>query len=592
MKRAFAIIIPLLLVIAIIGGVFYAVTYRSEDIAIVLENYAEDALEEANYDKAIKLYNYASRFSPRNPSIALSLSNAYALSGNYTKAEYTLVSMISQRPDHSGLYKALSRIYVQQGKLYDAEQMLNRISDDAVRAELDALRPAAPVFSTESGSYNTHLQITLQYENGNAFVATGGSYPCLDEPYQDFITLVDGTTELVALVVSDSGLVSHAAFGSYTIGQVVAEVQFEDPVFDEWVRYILDLEKEQRITTDQLWQIQALYLPDGVASLNDLRYFENLAILSLHNARKLDCANIAQMKKLQVLDLSGCHLSANDLAAIGTLPSLKELHLSNCGIANLNALQGLSQLKILDLSDNSILSISALERMTELTSLYLSGNAITDISVLENLTKLQELNLNNNLLKNTTALSSLESLQKLFLSGCKINDLNFLEKMPELTELNLSGNELTDVSILAKLKHLKHLNISDNQITDISFMANMLSLSTLNADYNQITELPYFHEDCLLQNISMNHNLLTDAAGVCDLFRLNILSMDYNQLSDISYLMYCTCLVEVNVFGNPIADVQELTETGIIINYDPTYILDHPPVESDEPTEEDETEEE
>ena len=58
----------------------------------------------------------------------------------------------------------------------------------------------------------------------------------------------------------------------------------------------------------------------------------------------------------------------------------------------------------------------------------------------------------------------------------------------------------------------------------------------------------------------------------------------------ISYLMYCTCLVEVNVFGNPIADVQELLDTGIIINYDPTYILDHPPAETEEPSDEEETE--
>jgi len=119
----------------------------------------------------------------------------------------------------------------------------------------------------------------------------------------------------------------------------------------------------------------------------------------------------------------------------------------------------------------------------------------------------------------------------------------------------------------------------------------MLSLSTLNADYNEITELPYFNEECLLQNISINHNKLTDAAGVCDLFRLNLLSMDYNELTDISYLMYCTCLVEVNAFGNPLADVQDLLDTGIIINYDPTYILDHPPVESEETTDEEETEE-
>ncbi|MBE6954293.1 MAG: tetratricopeptide repeat protein [Ruminococcaceae bacterium] len=590
MKRAFAIIIPLILILAILGGIFYTVTYRSDDVAALLETYAEKQLVETNYEKAIQYYTYAARFSPRNPSIALSLSNAYALSGNYTKAEYTLVSMISKRPDDSGLYKALSRVYVQQGKLYDAEQMLNRISDEAVRAELDALRPATPVLSAESGSYNTHLELSLQYDDGNAFLASSGSYPCLDEPYEQAITLGDGTTEIYALVVSDAGLVSRAAYGVYTIGHVVTEAVFEDAGMDAWVRYILDLEKEQRITTDQLWDIQALYLPEDVASLVDLHYFENLAVLSLHDQRKIDCAPLTQLKKLQSLDLSGCHLDTADLTAISSLTSLKELNLSGCGVANVSSLQGLTQLKVLDLADNSIVTISALSRLTELTALHLSGNAITDISSLSSLTGLKELDLNNNLLKNTDALYTLHDLEKLSLSGCGVSDLRFIENMPGLTDLNLSGNALTDISILSGLNELKHLNVSNNQIADISFMADMLSLSTLNADHNLITELPYFHEDCVLQSISVNHNQITDAAGVCDLFRLNLLSMDYNELADISYLMYCTCLVEVNAFGNPLADVQELTETGIIVNYDPTYILDHPPAEPDEPTDEEETE--
>ena len=586
MKRAFAIIISLLFVFAIIGGTFYVVSYRSEDISTLLCNQAERALIEQDYEKAIQYYNFATRFSQHNPSIALSLSNTYALSGNFTKAEYTLVSMISHRPDDSSLYKALSRVYVQQGKLYDAEQMLNRISDLSVRNELDALRPAAPVLSMQSGSYNTHLEITLDYEDGNVFVSTSGSYPCLDEPYREALYLTDGTTEVYALVVSDSGLVSRAAYGSYTIGRVVDEVTFQDEGMDSWIRYLLDLEKEQRITTDQLWDIQALYLPEDVASLEDLHYFENLAVLTLNNVRKIDCSPIAQAKKLQYLDLSGCHLTSSDLASIGAVTSLKELNLTGCGVSNVSALQNLTQLKILNLTGNSIVTIAPLARLSELTALYLSGNAISDIAALQNLTNLQELDLNHNILKNSSSLSSLQKLQKLYLSGCGISDLSFVENMPELTDLDLSNNDLTDVSVIEMLGSLKYLDVSYNRISSIDFMAEMDSLSVLYADHNEITELPYFSADCILQTISLNHNKLTDAAGVCDLFRLNLLNLDYNELQDISYLSYCVTLVEVNAFGNPLADVKELLDAGIIVNYDPTYILDHPPVESDEPTEE------
>ena len=46
--------------------------------------------------------------------------------------------------------------------------------------------------------------------------------------------------------------------------------------------------------------------------------------------------------------------------------------------------------------------------------------------------------------------------------------------------------------------------------------------------------------------------------------------MDYNLITNIDSLADCFCLVQVNVFGNKIADVSKLREHDIIVNYDPT----------------------
>ena len=47
--------------------------------------------------------------------------------------------------------------------------------------------------------------------------------------------------------------------------------------------------------------------------------------------------------------------------------------------------------------------------------------------------------------------------------------------------------------------------------------------------------------------------------------------MDYNVLTNIDILEDCFCLVQVNVFGNEIKDVEKLRDRDIIVNYDPTY---------------------
>ena len=75
----------------------------------------------------VSLYETACRTSRRNnANLPVRLAQAYINSGNYTKAEYTLVSAITNNPESVQLYVALSKTYIEQDKILDAEQMLGR----------------------------------------------------------------------------------------------------------------------------------------------------------------------------------------------------------------------------------------------------------------------------------------------------------------------------------------------------------------------------------------------------------------------------------------------------------------------------------
>ena len=47
--------------------------------------------------------------------------------------------------------------------------------------------------------------------------------------------------------------------------------------------------------------------------------------------------------------------------------------------------------------------------------------------------------------------------------------------------------------------------------------------------------------------------------------------MDYNLLTNIDTLADCFCLVQVNAFGTRVKEVKQLTDYGVIVNFNPSY---------------------
>ena len=239
MKHRTALIVVILVLAAalLVGACLFFFVFRKDLTASVLVYWADRFEQSGRYNRTITLYRQAEKLTPENEDIPRLLAKAYQLSGNFTKAEYTLVSAITREPESVELYAELSRVYLAQDKLLDAEQMLGSIANASVKSQVEALRPATPVISPESGYYSEYIEITASAASGKVYITTNGEFPSLESDlYTGPIQLEGGETTVIAISVDDNGLVSSAAYAGYTVGNVVEEVSLEDSALESYVR--------------------------------------------------------------------------------------------------------------------------------------------------------------------------------------------------------------------------------------------------------------------------------------------------------------------------------------------------------------------
>ena len=554
MKHALKIILPIILILAlIIGACCFFLIARRDLTESIFVYWGEHFYEAGRYSRAVSFYKAAMHFAPKDADLAIRLADAYKKSGNYTKAEYTLVSAITQIPDSVQLYVALSKTYVEQDKLLDAETMLGRITNDAVRTQIDALRPAAPVIEPESGNYSEYIDVTVTGASGTVYAVCNSDFPASEQDvYTGPISLEAGESKIVALSVAENGLVSDAVYAGYTVGNVVEEVKLADAGMDAYVRELLGKTAGSAIMSDELWAVEELDLPDTVASLEDLPYFTGLHSLSLHHGTGLDLSVLSRLPTLRTLDLSGCTLSTAAMNTIVTLSELTSLNLSGCAVAEIDALIGLQKLETLDLSNNTVSDLTALSALLALRELNLTNNPITSLSNLKNCTE----------------------LETLYAGQCAITRIAGLADHTKLKTLVLSGNKITDISALASCTAIETLDLSGNSISDISVVSGFKNLVDLNVSSNQITDLPQFDADTPLWHVDISHNQIESLAGLEGNLAVNFINADYNRVKSVAKLESCIMLVRMNLWDNPVDadEVKQLQDIGILINYNPNYV--------------------
>ena len=146
----------------------------------------------------------------------------------------------------------------------------------------------------------------------------------------------------------------------------------------------------------------------AITSLRFLERLEHIRRLYIRGCRLGRLGGLQLPRKLEVLDLSDCHiLSAEEL---GNLTELKMLILRNNSLHNLRGLQGLRRLEYLDLSRNGIQSANELEGMGRLRHPNLSDNHLLEIDFIKKIKKLVFLDISNNSIREVDGLLKLKEL--------------------------------------------------------------------------------------------------------------------------------------------------------------------------------------
>lgn len=573
MKKIVKRIIPLLLIVALIASAcWYIFVYDRDTVRDFLMAQARSCAQNGHFEAATWFYDISYEFAGEDENVAIDLAQIYKDSGNYTKAEYTLVSAIADGAT-AELYIALCQTYVEQDKLLDAVNMLDKVADPAIKAELDALRPAAPQADFAPGFYSQYISLNFTHEGGTLYVSTDGEYPSTaDTPCVTPVALEGGETKIYAVTVADNGLVSPLSILSYTVGGVIEEVEFTDAYIEELVVQQLMFGQYTTIYSNDLWSITELTVPAEATELSDLRHLLYLEKLSLRDHQIADLSFLEGMNHLKSLDLSGCAIAA-DLSILGTLPALEELTMEGCSISSLAFLEGAPSLKKLDLSRNAVGNLSVLAAIPTLRELDLSDNAVSDPGPLAGLTELTSVDLSENVLTTVAPLGSCTKLTSLDVSENKLTDIAAVRSLTALTSFRAEKNQIADCTPLSVCTELRKLDISNNLITDITMLSSLTKLTELDFSYNQASALPELPASAALVTIDGSYNQLTTLEQLDKLEALNYVYMDYNaEVSKIAFLADNPNMVQINVYGTkvPSSQANKCIDRSIIVNYDPT----------------------
>lgn len=570
MKKITRILVPLLMVMFIFFSIFwYLFDYDRTFTQDTLLGQARFQDLHGNSQLSAWFYDLAYNFSGRDQNVAIELTNQYKQTGNYTKAEYTLTNAIRSSAT-TELYAALCQTYSQQDKLLDSVGLLDNLGNPAIKAELDARRPAAPAPDLEPGFYSRHISVSL-HSGGTIYYTTDGTYPTTSGPvYSGAIELPTGETTIYAIAVDEGGLVSPLTVLSYTVTGIVEPVTFTDPAMEAAIRELIHAGENATVMSNELWDTAEFTVPADAEDLSDLRLLPNLEKLTIRSLQLPSLEPLTSLIRLSTLEMIECRFPIEDLPKLAALPELTELDLTGCGLSTIAGLADAPALRVLTLSDNTIRNLEVLSTLPSLTELDLNNNAVTELTYIAQLPELQKLYLDYNAVTELSPLSACVKLSHFSAANNQIAVIDGLGSLPMLTNLNLSGNNIADVSALSQCVELKDLDLSSNAITDITALSTLTRLENFSFAENQVEELPAWPEGCPMKTINGSHNLLTSIDVLKNMNELTHIYMDYNQLTNIDALADNYCLVLVNVFGNVIEDVSALREHEIIVNYDPT----------------------
>ena len=216
---------------------------------------------------------------------------------------------------------------------------------------------------------------------------------------------------------------------------------------------------------------------------------------------------------------TGCGSSAN-----GMLVVCPRLVASGHRLAgNLStALGGMPHLTALDLSDNHLHSLDGLEALPVLHTLACRRNRLLsalDYRAPPKGSRLREADLRNNAIAGAVSLPPDERgrpvgvdahpwLETLLIDGNRLRSLRGIGVARRLRIFSAACNALQDTAGLMGLRELRELDLSANRLCRCAELSSLWALRTLALHENRITALPDLSRLLKLHTLSLAHNLL------------------------------------------------------------------------------------
>ncbi|CAL6069665.1 leucine-rich_repeat domain-containing protein [Hexamita inflata] len=193
----------------------------------------------------------------------------------------------------------------------------------------------------------------------------------------------------------------------------------------------------------------------GLANIESLTQFTNLANLSLSNISDLDIIKFSQMVQLTKLELSCCSLQ--NVNPLKSLVNLNVLNLSQNKNLNIHPLQFLKQLTMLNLEQCALIDLTYLKPLIHLEQLNVSRNNIVYLEPLKVLKQMKILWAHTNQILNISVLNTYVDSNKMisYISGPDIYEISY-QKQPCDQELVLA-NKLRDIN--AQIDSLRTMKI-------------------------------------------------------------------------------------------------------------------------------------
>ena len=576
MKRALRKLIPILMILVIIASlIWYLTVYDPIFTRDTIMFTARTFDNWGHHSIAAWMYNKAYEQSGGGDDVAIELAEHYKSAGNYTKAEYTLTKAIADGGSLK-LYVALCQIYVEQDKVLDAIKMIDQISNENIKAQLEAMRPKAPSFDPTPGFYAQYFDVNIVGEGEKVYANFNGEYPSLTtDLFTDPVRLPDGETTICAVTINEQNLVSPLAKHSYIIGGVIKEVEFVDEVLEAHIRTLLNFNETRPINTDDLWDITDLIMPEGVTSYEDLVNLPYLQKVIIADCSTVDLTPLSQLKELKTLTIRKGEISLDSMKAIGKLTGLEELTLHNCGLSTVTPFEGLVNLKYLDLSSNTLRNIEVFSAFTQLEELHMSYNALMYLDSLAEIKTLRVLDVSHNALSDLKPILGLTGLKTLKAANNAITSVEGLSVLANLEVLDMSENGIKDLSPLGSCTMLIELNMAYNLLTDISVMTNLTSVIRLDVSHNEIEDLPDFTKAHQLGALNIAYNKLKDIDELSVLKEIYSVDIDYNEeIETIDPLQHAHHITLVNCFGTKVVINPFGNDSGVVVNMDNSLYYD------------------